>query len=106
MKTDLTPVDAPSIRSRPIYAPLEPRPASLHLIIADGEGADAVVAMLGLVVLSDSMKQWYGYVILKRPFSSSEVMATAGGGSAGRVQTAIHRHDERVFKLPPGGGCC
>ena len=66
----------------------------------------AVVAVLGLVVLSDSMKQWYGYVILKRPFSSSEVMATAGGGSAGRVQTAIHRHDERVFKLPPGGGCC
>ena len=46
MKTDLTPVDAPSIRSRPVYAPLEPRPASLHLIVADGEGADAVVAML------------------------------------------------------------
>ena len=66
----------------------------------------AVVAMLGLVVLSDSMKQWYGYVILKRPFSSSEVMARAGGGSAGRVQTAIHRHDERGFKLPPDGGCC
>jgi len=46
VKTDLTPVDAPSIRSRPVYAPLEPRPASLHLIVADGEGADAVVAML------------------------------------------------------------
>jgi len=56
--------------------------------------------------LSDSMKQWYGYVILKRPFSSSEVIATAGGGSAGRVRTAIHRHDECGFKLPPGGGCC
>lgn len=47
MKTILTPVDAPSIRSRPVYAPLEPRPASLHLIISDGEGADAVVEMLG-----------------------------------------------------------
>jgi predicted RNA-binding Zn-ribbon protein involved in translation (DUF1610 family) len=47
VKTNLTPIDAPSIRSRPVYAPLEPRPARLHLIIADGEGADAVVEMLG-----------------------------------------------------------
>lgn len=47
MKTLLTPVDAPSIRSRPVYAPLEPRSASLHLIIADGEGAGAVVDLLG-----------------------------------------------------------
>ena len=47
MKTSLTPVDAPSIRSRPVYAPLEPRIASLHLIVADGEGADAVVEMFG-----------------------------------------------------------
>lgn len=47
MKTVLTPVDAPSIRSRPVYAPLEPRPASLHLIVADGEGAAAVVELLG-----------------------------------------------------------
>ena len=46
MKTLLTPVDAPSIRSRPVYEPLEARPASLHLIIADGEGAAAVVGML------------------------------------------------------------
>jgi dimethylamine monooxygenase subunit C len=46
VKTDLTPV-APSIRSRPVYAPLEARVGSLHLIVADGEGADAVVDMLG-----------------------------------------------------------
>lgn len=42
----LTPVDAPSIRSRPVYAPLVARPGTLHLIVADGEGAEAVVAML------------------------------------------------------------
>ncbi|MBL9073825.1 MAG: hypothetical protein JNJ68_09025 [Tabrizicola sp.] len=47
MKTLLTPVDAPSIRSRPVYAALEPRRASLHLIVADGEGAGAIVDMLG-----------------------------------------------------------
>lgn len=46
MKTSLTPVDAPSIRSRPVYAALEPRPGRLHLVIADGEGAAAVVEML------------------------------------------------------------
>jgi dimethylamine monooxygenase subunit C len=47
VKTELTPVDAPSIRSRPVYAPLEARPGAAHLIVADGEGAEAVMAMLG-----------------------------------------------------------
>jgi dimethylamine monooxygenase subunit C len=47
VKINLTPVDAPSIRSRPVYASLEARPGSLHLIVADGEGADAVVEMIG-----------------------------------------------------------
>ena len=46
MKTSLTPIDAPSIRSRPVYARLEPRQATLHLIVADGEGAGAVIDML------------------------------------------------------------
>lgn len=46
MKTNLTPVDAPAIRSRPVYARLSARPGMLHLIVADGEGADAVAGML------------------------------------------------------------
>ncbi|MGB4829568.1 MAG: dimethylamine monooxygenase subunit DmmA family protein [Paracoccaceae bacterium] len=41
----LTPV-APTITSRPVYAPLEPRSGQLHLIVADGEGAAAVTDML------------------------------------------------------------
>jgi hypothetical protein len=41
----LTPV-TPTMRSRPVYAPLDPRPGALHLIVADGEGADAVTEML------------------------------------------------------------
>lgn len=41
----LTPV-TPTIRSRPVYARLEPRPGQLHLMVADGEGADALVDML------------------------------------------------------------
>jgi carbon starvation protein len=66
----------------------------------------ALVAALGLIVLSDSIRQWYGYVVLKKPFTSSEVVVMAGGGAAGRMQTAIHCDDEKGFKLPHGTGCC
>jgi hypothetical protein len=31
------------IKSRPVYSPLEPRPGTLHLVVADGEGAQAVL---------------------------------------------------------------
>jgi hypothetical protein len=41
----LTPV-TPTIRSRPVYAPLTARPGSVHLIVADGEGAMAITDML------------------------------------------------------------
>jgi carbon starvation protein len=67
----------------------------------------AAVAILGVIVLGDSLRQWYGYVVLKRPFTSSEVVATAGAGSAGRMQTTIHDHDDgKSFRLPSGGACC
>ena len=67
----------------------------------------AVVAILGAIVLSDSMQQWYGYIILKKPFTSSEVVVLAGGGTAGRMQTAITRDEPRKgFRLPHGTGCC
>ncbi|OQW31348.1 MAG: carbon starvation protein CstA [Nitrospira sp. SG-bin1] len=66
----------------------------------------ASVAVLGLIVLSDSVRQWYGYVVLKKPFTSSEVIVMAGGGAAARMRTAIHREDEKGFKLPHGTGCC
>ena len=69
----------------------------------------AVVALLGLIVLSDSLKQWYGYVVLKKPFTSSEVVVTAGGGSTGHAHPVICAEDHdhmRGFKLPHGGGCC
>ena len=46
MKISLTPVDAPAIRSRPRYGVLDPKPGATHLIVADGEGAEAVLAML------------------------------------------------------------
>ncbi|HSF66500.1 MAG TPA: carbon starvation CstA family protein [Nitrospiraceae bacterium] len=65
----------------------------------------AVVALLAAIVLGDSMMQWYGYVVLKRPFTSSEVVVMAGGGSPGRLRTAICHDEEKRLQLP-GGGCC
>jgi carbon starvation protein len=61
---------------------------------------------LGLIVLSDSLQQWYGYVVLKKPFTTSEVVVSAGGGSAGKVQTTTCTHEEKGFKLPHRTGCC
>jgi len=68
-------------------------------------GLVAVVALLAVIVLGDSMMQWYGYVVLKRPFTSSEVVVMAGGGSPGRLQTTICHDEEKRLQLP-GGGCC
>ena len=65
----------------------------------------AVVAVLGLVVLSDSARQWYGYLVQKRPFTSSEIVVMAGGGAAGNLHPTLRRDDEG-FRLPNGTGCC
>jgi len=48
-----------------------------------------VVALLAVIVLTDSVRQWYGYLVQGRPFTSSEVvfgtdMAPLGGGAPGR----------------------
>ncbi len=61
----------------------------------------AVVALLAMIVLVDSVSQWYGYVILKRPFTSSEVAALPGGGSAARM----HPTASDGIHLPYSG-CC
>jgi hypothetical protein len=39
----------PSIKSRPVYAELEPRPGKAHIVIADGEGAEAMADLLARV---------------------------------------------------------
>jgi carbon starvation protein len=33
----------------------------------------AVVAVLAVVILTDSVRQWYGYLVQKRPYRSTEV---------------------------------
>ena len=36
----------PSIRSRPVYGELAPRPALAHLLVADGEGGEALADLV------------------------------------------------------------
>jgi dimethylamine monooxygenase subunit C len=36
----------PAIKSRPVYGVLEPRAGTRHLVVADGEGADAIFDLL------------------------------------------------------------
>ena len=36
----------PAIKSRPVYGELGPKAGARHLVVADGEGADAVIALL------------------------------------------------------------
>jgi carbon starvation protein len=59
-----------------------------------------MVALLAVIVLADSVRQWYGYVVLKHPFTSSEVVASSGGSAMSGRLTASDG-----FHLPPGG-CC
>jgi carbon starvation protein len=68
-------------------------------------GLVAMVALLAVIVLGDSIRQWYGYLVLKQPFTSSEVVVMAGGGSPGRLRPTIRDDDEPHLPLP-GGGCC
>jgi carbon starvation protein len=37
------------------------------------------VAVLAVVILADSLAKWYGFVIRKKPYTSSEVTVEEGG---------------------------
>ena len=67
----------------------EPSPPVKRFALYLDAALVAIVAILGLVVLSDSMRQWYGYLIQKRPFTSSEIVVMAGGGSAGNLHATV-----------------
>lgn len=58
----------------------------------------AVVALLALIVLIDSARQWYGFLVQGRPFTSSEILGlgeAAPGLAAGKDSMNL-----------PGGRCC
>lgn len=59
-----------------------------------------IVALLAIVVLADSARQWYGYLVRGRPITSMEV-AWGGGASPAGSRTTVS--DGIRF---PAGGCC
>ncbi len=63
-------------------------------------GLVAAVASLAVIALADSAAQWYGYLVLKRPFTNSEVVVM-GGGSAARAHPTA-----RGGSQFPINGCC
>ncbi len=63
-------------------------------------GLVAAVASLAVIALADSAAQWYGYLVLKRPFTSSEVVVM-GGGSAARAHPMAGSGSQF-----PINGCC
>jgi carbon starvation protein len=60
----------------------------------------AAVALLAMIVLVDSATQWYGYLVLKRPFTNTEVIVMGGGSAARAHPTAC---SGAQF---PISGCC
>jgi predicted RNA-binding Zn-ribbon protein involved in translation (DUF1610 family) len=45
----------PAIKSRPVYGVLEPHMGAMHLVVADGEGAEAVVDLLERAEMREAM---------------------------------------------------
>jgi dimethylamine monooxygenase subunit C len=85
VKIDLTPVDAPSIRSRPVYAPLEPRPGMVHIIVADDEGAVAVEEMLAKANDRSVMLVCGSHVMYCPGPTGTDLVGAAGGVGRGAV---------------------
>lgn len=59
----------------------------------------AIVALLALVVLTDSFRQWYGYLVQGRPLTTTEVL---GWGDSAASMAAVGKDGINL----PGRGCC
>ena len=73
-----TPFD-PSIRSRPVYGELAPRPGKAHLIVADGEGA---VAVIDLVAKAPAMLAATHVIYVPGPNGTDQSAALQALGAA------------------------
>ncbi|MGH7253442.1 MAG: carbon starvation CstA family protein, partial [Nitrospiraceae bacterium] len=61
----------------------------------------AVVAVLAIIVLVDSTRKWYGYLVQGWPIRTTEVVAGGGGASP----AGMHPMASGGFDIP-GGRCC
>ena len=61
----------------------------------------AVVAVLAIIVLADSTRKWYGYLVQGWPIRTTEVVAGGGGASPAGLHHMASGHLDI-----PGGRCC
>lgn len=60
----------PAMKSRPVYGVLEPRPGASHLVVADGEGAQAVLDLLEKAQDRQAMLAAMHIIYTSGPFGS------------------------------------
>jgi carbon starvation protein len=58
------------------------------------------VALLAVIVLGDGMRQWYRYLILGRPYTTTEVVDMGGGAAVGATPTISSGAEWHIH------GCC
>jgi hypothetical protein len=61
----------------------------------------SVVAVLAIIVLVDSTRKWYGYLVQGWPIRTTEVVA----GGSGAAAAGSHPMASGGFDIP-GGRCC
>ncbi|MFN0113077.1 MAG: dimethylamine monooxygenase subunit DmmA family protein [Paracoccaceae bacterium] len=84
----LTPVTR-TIHSRPVYAALEPRTGHAHLMIADGEGADALADMLARAGVGQAGM-----------LASAHVMYCPGPNGTDRIDVLAALGAAQIFRAP------
>ncbi len=97
----------PSIISRPVYAPLVPRPGAFHLIVADGEGAEAVAAMISKAPDAPAMLSRCHVFYTAGPNGANQWEVIQGLGArqaqqAASVPTLLFRLARVLLDLPMG----
>jgi hypothetical protein len=60
-----------------------------------------IVALLAVVVLMDSARQWYGYLVQGQPYTTSEVLVYSGEASVAGSRPIVGDG----INIPPGR-CC
>lgn len=97
----------PAMISRPVYGVLEPRPGAFHLIVADGEGAEAVAEMVAKAADPAAMLAKSHILYTAGPngtdqWSKIEAMGAAQAQKAASIPTLLFRL-ARVLQDAPMG---
>jgi len=77
----------PSIKSRPVYSTLAPRAGTAHLLVADADGAEAIVDLAGIAS--------------PHFFEKAQILYVPGRGAAGDFETRLTTLRPRAYNSAP-----